>query len=237
MYRRTFDWDDVRVFLTVAREGSLRGAARALGISQPTVGRRLSRFEANGSAVPLFDRFPEGLRLTAAGRAALPAAEQLEEAALALQGRRAVIGAKPSCVRISVGEWAGDFLAQCLSKTDGRPPHGIAVELVASDQTISLTHREADLAVRHGRPETGNLYVSRVGTIECAAYQSLKLPAGATDWITYAEEQSHYALARWIMATIQTTGGSVTIRASSMSMQAAAARAGGGCGCSSLLPR
>jgi DNA-binding transcriptional LysR family regulator len=94
-------------------------------------------------------------------------------------------------------------------------PHGISVELVASDQTISLTHREADLAVRHGRPETGNLYVSRVGTIACAAYQSPKLPAGATDWITYAEEQSHYALARWIMATIQTTGGSVKTRASS----------------------
>ena len=44
MYRRDFDWDDVRLFLTVAREGSLRGAARKLGISQPTVGRRLSRF-------------------------------------------------------------------------------------------------------------------------------------------------------------------------------------------------
>jgi DNA-binding transcriptional LysR family regulator len=229
MYHGSFDWDDARLFLTVAREGSLRGAGRKLGISQPTVGRRLARFEASASAVPLFDRLPEGLRLAVAGKAALPLAEQLEAAALALQGRRVAIGPEPSKVRISVGEWAGDFLAQCLSKTDSQHlPDGIAIEMVASDQTVSLTHREADLAVRHGRPETGDLYVSLVGTIACAAYQSPRLPTGAARWITYSEEQSHYALARWIIATVHATGGTVTTRASSMSMQATAARAGAG---------
>ena len=114
----------------------------------------------------------------------MPAAEQLEAAALALRGRPIAIGPEPSRIRISVGEWAGDFLAQCLSKADNHLPDGFAVELVTSDQTVSLTHREADLAVRHGRPETGNLYVSRVGTIACAAYQSPGLPTGAAEWIT-----------------------------------------------------
>jgi DNA-binding transcriptional LysR family regulator len=229
MYRGSLDWDDARLFLAVAREGSLRGAARKLGISQPTVGRRLARFEASASAVPLFDRFPEGLRLTLAGKSALPLAERLEVAALALQGQRAAAGPQPSSVRISVGEWAGDFLAQCLGGADRqRLPDGVAIELVASDQTINLTRREADLAVRHGRPETGDLYVSRVGTIACAAYGAPGTQANAVPWITYAQEQAHYALSRWIAATVKADDANPSIRASTMSMQAATARTGGG---------
>lgn len=229
MYRDSLDWDDARLFLAVVRRGSLRAAARELGLSQPTVGRRLARFEASASAVPLFDRLPEGLRLTAAGATMLPLAEQLEAAALVLQGRRAAGGSEPSRVRISVGEWAGGFLAQCLGQEDRRHlPDGLAIELVASDQTANLTRREADLAVRHGRPETGNLYVSRVGTIACAAYQAPGFAGGLNSWITYPEEQAHYAVSRWITASVQTSGGIVAVRASSMSMQTAAARAGAG---------
>src|ERR1700674_4719006 len=74
------DWDDVRVFLAVARHGSLRAAGRALGLSQPTIGRRLAAFEAAfGSGPALFDRMPDGLRLNAAGEALLGAAEELED--------------------------------------------------------------------------------------------------------------------------------------------------------------
>ena len=61
------DWDDVRVFLAVAQEGSMRAAGRALGLSQPTIARRLAAFEATFSGSPLFDRLPEGLRLNPAG--------------------------------------------------------------------------------------------------------------------------------------------------------------------------
>src|SRR5262252_3775787 len=85
----SMDWDDVRVFLAVARHGSLRAAGRALGLSQPTVGRRLAGFEAAFGGPTLFDRLPEGLRLNAAGTGLLGAAEQLEEAALALERQRA----------------------------------------------------------------------------------------------------------------------------------------------------
>ena len=63
----SMDWDDVRVFLAVARHGSLRAAGRALGLSQPTIGRRLASFEATFGGPTLFDRLPEGLRLNAAG--------------------------------------------------------------------------------------------------------------------------------------------------------------------------
>lgn len=76
------DWNDARIFLAVARHGSSRAAGRALGISQPTVGRRITAFEAVFDGPTLFDRLPEGLRLNEAGAALLPVAEQLEDAAL-----------------------------------------------------------------------------------------------------------------------------------------------------------
>ncbi len=107
------DWDDARVFLAVARYGSLRAAGRALGLSQPTIGRRLAAFEATFGGPTLFDRLPEGLRLNAAGEALLPAAEQLESAAWALERRRAATSpALSGTVRVSVGEWAASFLAR-----------------------------------------------------------------------------------------------------------------------------
>src|SRR5580658_834419 len=136
----SMDWDDVRVFLAVARHGSLRAAGRALGLSQPTIGRRLATFETTFGGPTLFDRLPEGLRLNAAGNALLPAAEQLENAALSLERRRAVTSAALSgTVRVSVGEWAAGFLARCLSGPANTPlPSGITLELVESRQTANL---------------------------------------------------------------------------------------------------
>src|SRR5215471_10239123 len=86
---RAMDWDDVRVFLAVAREGSMRAAGRALGLSQPTIARRLAAFEATFGGTSLFDRLPEGLRLNAAGEQLVPAAESVEDAVLRLERRRA----------------------------------------------------------------------------------------------------------------------------------------------------
>src|SRR5580692_2860122 len=87
--RTAMDWDDVRVFLAVAREGSMRAAGRALGLSQPTIARRLAAFEATFGGPSLFDRLPEGLRLNAAGEQLVAAAESVEDAVLTLERRRA----------------------------------------------------------------------------------------------------------------------------------------------------
>src|SRR5207245_5253374 len=78
--RGAMDWDDVRVFLAVAREGSMRAAGRALGLSQPTIARRLAAFEASFGGPALFDRLPEGLRLNTAGEQLISAAESIEDA-------------------------------------------------------------------------------------------------------------------------------------------------------------
>src|SRR5437868_13339529 len=74
------DWDDVRVFLAVAREASMRAAGRALGLSQPTIARRLAAFEATFGRLTFFDRRPAGLRRNAAGGQLVPRAESVERA-------------------------------------------------------------------------------------------------------------------------------------------------------------
>lgn len=223
------DWDDVRVFLAVARYGSLRAAGRTLGLSQPTIGRRLALFEATFGGPTLFDRLPEGLRLNAAGEALMPAAQQLESAALALERRRAAgSSALSGTVRVSVGEWAASFLAGALADPSANAIDGITLELVESRETANLARREADLAVRHHPPQSGDLYISKLGTFACAVYRRLGSESNA--WVTYTEEQAHYPTARWVQERLRDTGGEVALRASGMPMQLAAIRAGAGQG-------
>jgi DNA-binding transcriptional LysR family regulator len=225
------DWDDVRVFLAVAREGSMRAAGRALGLSQPTIARRLAAFEASFGGPSLFDRLPEGLRLNAAGEQLVAAADDIEDAVLTLERRRAAASpALSGTVRVSTGECAGGFLARCLSGPTRTPlPSGVTLELVDElRQTANLVRRQADLALRHEPPEDGDFYISKAGTFACAVYQRRGADAGA--WVTYTEEQAHYAPARWVQRQVEETGKPVALRASSMLMHLEAIRASTGRG-------
>ena len=208
----------------------MRAAGRALGLSQPTIGRRLAVFEAAFGGPALFDRLPEGLRLNAAGEALIGAAEQLENAALSLERRR--VAASPALsgtVRVSVGEWAARFLTGNLGPGSARPlPSGITVELVESRETANLARREADLAVRHHPPEGGDLYIAKLGTFAACVYRRAGTDTDA--WVTYTEEQAHYPTVQWVQQRLRTTGGSIALRASNMPMQLAAIRAGAGQG-------
>jgi DNA-binding transcriptional LysR family regulator len=225
------DWNDVRVFLAVAREGSMRAAGRALGLSQPTIARRLAAFEATFGGPTLFDRLPEGLHLNAAGEQLIPAAESIEDAVLTLERRRAA--ASPGLtgtVRVSTGECAAGFLARCLSGSSTTPlPSGITLELVDElRQTANLVRRQADMALRHEPPEDGDFYISKAGTFACAVYRRRDADAGG--WITYTDEQAHYAPARWVQRQVEEMGKPVVLRASSMLMHLEAIRAGSGRG-------
>src|SRR5437660_6961860 len=228
--RGAMDWDDVRVFLAVAREGSMRAAGRALGLSQPTIARRLAAFEATFGGQTLFDRLPEGLRLNAAGEQLVSAAESIEDAVLTLERRRAAASPLLSgTVRVSTGECAAGFLARCLSgPTTTARPSGITLELADSRQAANLARREADMALRHQPPESGDFYISKAGTFACAVYR--RRGADASSWITYPDEQAHYAPARWVQRQVEETGKPVALRASSMLMHVEAIRAGTGRG-------
>ena len=229
--RGAMDWDDVRVFLAIVREGSMRAAGRALGLSQPTIARRLAAFEATFDGQTLFDRLPEGLRLNAAGEQLVPAAESIEEAVLTLERRRAAASPVLSgTVRVSTGECAGGFLARCLSgSTTTALPSGITLELVDELRPpANLVRRQADMALRHEPPESGDFYISKAGTFACAVYR--RRGAAAVAWVTYTEEQAHYAPARWVQREVEETGQPVALRASSMLMHLEAIRAGTGRG-------
>src|SRR5437016_8865817 len=113
--RGAMDWDDVRVFLAVAREGSMRAAGRSIGLSQPAIARRLAAFEATFGGPVLFDRLPEGLRLNAAGEQLVPEAEGIEDAVLTLERRRAAAApALSGTVRGATGEWPAGVPARAL---------------------------------------------------------------------------------------------------------------------------
>jgi DNA-binding transcriptional LysR family regulator len=208
----------------------MRGAGRSLGLSQPTIARRLTAFQASFGGPPLFDRLPDGLRLNAAGEQLVPAAESVEDAVLTLERQRAAASPVLSgTVRISTGECAAGFLARCLSgPTTTALPSGITLELVESRPAANLARREADMALRHEPPESGDFYVSKVGTFACAVYRRRGTDIEA--WVTYPEEQAHYAPARWVERQVAQTGMPVALRASSMLMHLEAIRAGTGRG-------
>ena len=225
------DWDGVRVFLALAREGSMRVAGRALGLSQPTIARRLAALEAGFGGQPLFDRLSEGVRLNAAGQQLVAAAEDAERAMLTLERRRAAAApALSGTVRVATGECAGGFLARCLSgSTRTALPPGITLELLDElRQRANLVRRQADMALRQEPPESGDFYVTKLGTFAIAVYRCRGAEAAA--WVSYTEEQAHWPTARWVQRQIEETGMPVACRASSMLMRVEAIRAGTGRG-------
>ena len=156
------NWDDARVFLAVCRESTLRGAARVLGVDQATVGRRISALEKSLSAT-LFLRTSEGYALTAVGEAALKAAEKMEHSALELQRQiQGLDDRLTGIVRVSTTDsMAIDFLIPAIARLHAQHPD-VRVQLDASTQILSLSKREADIAVRNTRPDNPDLIARRI---------------------------------------------------------------------------
>src|SRR5690348_1433197 len=142
------EWSDLRVFLAIAREGTLGAAARKLGQTQPTMGRRLQALE-HAVGHRLFQRTRSGFVLTDEGAAVLPHAERMEEEALALQ--RQLTGQEKQLdgmLRITSSDWFAEYLlAPVLAEFSGRHPC-VVIELLTDSRFFSLSRREADLAFR-----------------------------------------------------------------------------------------
>lgn len=156
------NWDDARVFLAVCRESTLRGAARVLGVDQATVGRRVAALEKTLNAT-LFLRTSEGYALTAVGEAALQAVEKMEHSALELQRRiQGLDDRLTGTVRVSTTDsMAIDFLIPAIARLHQRHPE-VRVQLDASTNILSLSKREADIAVRNTRPDNPDLIARRI---------------------------------------------------------------------------
>lgn len=150
------EWSDLRIFLAIAREGTLGAAARRLGQSQPTMGRRLRALEQTLGQT-LFQRTADGFVLTDEGSAVLGHAERIEEEVLALGRRLAGSQAQlEGALRLSSSEWFGTYvLAPVLAEFVRRHPK-VEIELLTDARLYSLPRREADLVFRitpFGEPE------------------------------------------------------------------------------------
>lgn len=159
-------WELYRTFLAVLTEGSLSGAARALGITQPTAGRHVEVLEA-AFGQPLFTRSQTGLLPTEAATALRGHAEAMRNTAAALE--RAASGqgeAMRGVVRISASEVISvEVLPPVIAQLRRAHP-GLVVELVATNRVQDLLQREADIAVRMTRPVQEMLVARRIGAVE-----------------------------------------------------------------------
>lgn len=161
----TLDWALVQAFVAVAEAGSLSAAARRLGASQPTLGRRVQAAEA-ALGMRLFRRVPRGLEPTEAGAALLGPARAMAAAAQALRAAAAGRELRPAGpVRITASVMvAAHLLPPVLARMRGALPE-VSVDVVPSDRTETLLFGEADIAVRMYRPAQLDLVVRHLGDL------------------------------------------------------------------------
>ena len=163
-------WDELRTFVEVVHDGSLSGAARKLGLTQPTVGRHIDALEA-ALGLALFTRSPRGLTPTTAALALAPHAEAMAASAVALA--RAASGeaaADRGVVRVTASDVVGcEVLPPILAAFRAAHP-GIAVELALTNRNEDLARRDADIAVRMVRPTQSGLFARRIGAARINLY-------------------------------------------------------------------
>lgn len=166
------DWDDLRSFLAIARGGTLSAAARTLGVRQSTMSRRLEALERTSGA-RLFEKTPKGFVLTQTGEAILGRVTQIEAEALAVE--RVITGTDirlEGLVRLTAVETlASEILPPILAGFQRQYP-GISIELIADSRSLSLTRREADIALRFARLTQSDLVVRKVAQFTSALYAS-----------------------------------------------------------------
>lgn len=220
------DWDDARLFLALAREGTLSAAARSLGLGVATVSRRIERME-QVLGLPLFLRHQQGYDLTDQGAALLPAAEAMELAALGLRRAteaeaeiRGLVGV--ASIETLVAPFIIPALAPLLAANAG-----LDVEVAFSPATVNLHRHEADLALRMVRPERGNLIARRLATMRFGLYGP---PDGEppTRHVTWPDIASLGTPLGWSRAFGATDSGLFVLN--TVEAQIAAVRAGVGVG-------
>ena len=229
------DWDDLRVFLALAREGKLTRVAKRLGVSHPTVARRVKQLEA-AIGGPLFDRLPDRFVLTAAGEGLLADVQSMEEAAASI-GRRTAGLSDPvhGTVRISAGESLTDFFARHLPRLR-QNLQCIEFELVASHMLANLSRREADLMIREKVPDLASIVTRKLATAAYAIYaaRDFKVATASRDalrelpWVSFDEEHAYMPGQSWLHALLD--GKRAAVRTNNWLVLQDAVRAGAGLG-------
>ncbi|PKB14813.1 LysR family transcriptional regulator [Novosphingobium kunmingense] len=164
------DWSDYQAFLAIARAGQLAKAAQALGVDATTMGRRLRRLEARLGAT-LFEQSREGQVPTEAGEALLVQVEAMARAAAAI-GEGGGTAALAGAVRISVPEGLGGWFLPPRVPAFAQAYPYLTLDLVANSGLLSLTKREADVAVTLSRPKAGPVIARKLADYALRLYAS-----------------------------------------------------------------
>ncbi len=167
-----FDWNDLRFLLAIAREGSTLAAAKALGVSQPTVQRRLAALEERIDR-KLVEHHPTGYRLTELGRTLVPHAEDVERSVAAFQRHVTSAGKELSgTLRVTCPEGvASRLLAPMIEAFQAKYPE-LRVDLIMTDRRLDLAKGEAEVAVRMHEPGDDSLIARRIADSAWGIYAS-----------------------------------------------------------------
>lgn len=192
-------WDDLRLFLSVARLGGLSAATGVTGLSAATLSRRVTVLERE-IGEPLFTRSLSGYQLTAMGEDLLKRAEDVEAAMLSLaRWREREIG--EPVVRIAADAWTSGFLSRHIGElwnVDDR----LRIDLVTAHETVAIGRRAADIGLHASRPTEANLAARHIGRIAYALYCLPRLIGGvaAALFVGITGEGESSPAARWLMA-------------------------------------
>lgn len=192
-------WDDLRLFLDVARLGGLSAATATTKLSAATLGRRITALE-HQIGEPLFVRRQTGYELLPAGEELLKRAEDVEQAMLAVtRWRDGNVGEK--IVRISAGTWTAAFIGRHIGEI-WHVDDNIRVELVTANAKVDIGRRAADLGLRSARPTESFLAGKQVGRVAHALYAGRNLINGveAGLFVGVVGDAANLATARWLMA-------------------------------------
>lgn len=237
-----FDWNDLKFFLELARQGRLMPAARRLKVDHTTVSRRISELERD-LGIKIFDRKPDGFVLTEEGHRLYQGAEKIEGAALIISENFRAVPAEPTGkVRLTSMEGiAAFYLAEKLVDFNRGHPD-VIVELVTERHLINLTKREADICISFVPLAGPRLSVKKAGEFKLGLFASSKYIAdrGAPssmqelsrhDFIDYVDDLVAIQPVQWLHDVLVPEN--VVFRSTSMAAQQNAVGAGRGIG---LLP-
>ena len=233
-----FDWNDLRYLLAIAREGGTLAAAKALGVSQPTVQRRLAALEERIGR-KLVEHHPTGYRLTELGKALLPRAVDVERSVEAFQRQLMSAGEDlTGTLRVTCPEgMASRLLAPVIEAFREKHP-GLRVDLIMTDRRLDLAKGEAEVALRiHGPGDDDQLIARRIANSPWAVFASrsyIERHGRPQRWedldkhaiIEFAGELADNHAARWLRSVAPKA--TIAIRGNSMLGVLAAVKSGAG---------
>lgn len=194
--KETTDWEELRLFLAVARSEGLAGGARQIGLSAPTLGRRMNELERRLDR-RLFERSQTGYALTDDGRELYRQALEMELAAGSIERWR-VRNAR-RVVRISAGSWTSRFIARNVVAL-WQGDDDIGIELVTTHARVDIGHRRADIGVRNRATDDPRLAGRRLQDVAHCVYRGRSAADAELPWVGVSGDAAITQSARWVSA-------------------------------------